>query len=488
MKHKIVGVLAAVIVLTVGAAATIFGAGSPKHRIHQHLTARQPDAGCSCDHSTLCTHLPLVLIDTDGQPIPGEPLHEEADNQGQYSTTADGEKILRASVRVMSSDEHNHHPTDVPDLESDVLIRVRGNSSRYFDKKSYLIRLIDQDGKYSNQEMMGMAPHYEWALHGPFLDKSLIRNYLCYNISGEIMTYAPNVRFCEVMINGEYMGLYVMSETITNGEDCRLNISKTSKGMTHSGYLIREDRGGSSPERNLQTCLNYTHRNQQVIEIKYPRSGELNPELIRNIEQDFSDFERSLYSYDYDTDQYGYQHDIDIQSFVDYFLINEFALNYDSGWLSTYMYKDIGGKYHMVVWDFNSAFDNYRETQMAPQRFMIQEAPWFYMLTKDEAFNERCIYRYHQLRKSYLNEEYLLNYIDDVVRYLGDAVDRNYARWGDVLQRDLVYGGSERNARSHVQAIDQLKRVIAERGRWMDDNIETIRQYSHESKVKKFNH
>ena len=70
-----------------------------------------------------------------------------------------------------------------------------------------------------------MDAHYEWALHGPYLDKSLIRNYMWYNIAGEIMDYAPNVRFCEVVLNGEYKGLYVMTETITNGTDCRVNIS-----------------------------------------------------------------------------------------------------------------------------------------------------------------------------------------------------------------------------------------------------------------------
>ena len=84
-----------------------------------------------------------------------------------------------------------------------MLIRVRGNSSRYFDKKNYLIRLTDDTGKYENHEVMGMEPHYEWALHGPYLDKSLIRNYMWYNIAGEMMDYAPNVRFCEVIVNGE---------------------------------------------------------------------------------------------------------------------------------------------------------------------------------------------------------------------------------------------------------------------------------------------
>ena len=62
-----------------------------------------------------------------------------------------------------------------------------------------------------------------------------------------------------------------------------------------------------------------------------------------------------LETYDYDTDDYGYDQWIDAGSFADYFILNEFTTNYDAGWLSTYLYKDIGGKYKMVIWDFNSS-------------------------------------------------------------------------------------------------------------------------------------
>lgn len=89
-----------------------------------------------------------------------------------------------------------------------------------FDKKGYLLRTTKDDGITNRDvEMLGMDAHHEWALHGPYLDKTLIRNYMWYNIAGEIMDYAPNARFCEVIINGEYQGLYLMVETITSGEE-----------------------------------------------------------------------------------------------------------------------------------------------------------------------------------------------------------------------------------------------------------------------------
>ena len=109
------------------------------------------------------------------------------------------------------------------------------------------------------------------------------------------------------------------------------------------------------------------------------------------------------------------------------------------------------------------------------------------MLMKDESFNERIISRYRELRETYLSEEYLYQYMDDVEAYLGDAVERNFAVWGDSFNEKLLYP-VERNLHSHEEAVQQMKDFIHERGEWMDENIEVLRQYSHESKNKKFNH
>ncbi len=319
MKYRTVGVLAMALMLLVAVTANALDRESPTHRVHQHLTARQPDAGCDCDGSELCTHLPLVIIDTGGVEIPGIPIVNADGTEIGFTTTAQGESMLSASISVMSSDEHNHHPSDDPDLESRILIRARGNSFRYFDKKGYLIRLTNERGDYRSEEMMGMAPHYEWALHGPYLDKSLMRNYMWYNIGGEIMDYAPNVRFCEVVLNGKYMGLYVMTETITDGESCRLDLSEPVDGAAQTGYVLRMDAGSDNPLKNIDTFSVYSYRNLQKIDIQYPRTGDLTEERIDYITQDFSDFEKSLYSYDYDTEPYAWWNDADINSFVDYF-------------------------------------------------------------------------------------------------------------------------------------------------------------------------
>ena len=151
-----------------------------------------------------------------------------------------------------------------------------------------------------------------------------------YNIAGEIMDYAPNVRFCEVILNGEYQGLYLMVETITNGEDCRVNVSEPIDNTTCHRLCAAAGPGqrhrAEKPEQlHLLHLPDRRRLHSILVNIAYPRSGSLTQELADAIEQEFSDFEKALYSYDYDTQIYGYETWIDVQSFVDYFILNEFT-------------------------------------------------------------------------------------------------------------------------------------------------------------------
>ena len=492
MKYKVFGTAMAALVLLCALAANAFEAREGPYRYHQHLEARGPDAGCGCDGTELCTHLPLVILDTGGEAIPGEPLDDRYDAGGTgFTTTAEGADMLSAHISVMDDETRNHHPSDEPDLETDTLIRIRGNSSRYFDKKSYLLRFTDEKGAYEDHEVMGMDAHYEWALYGPYLDKTLIRNYMWYNIAGEMMDYAPNVRFCEVILNGAYQGLYVMVETITNGEDCRVNVSEPVDNTTATGYVLRLDRGSENEMKNLENFTYYTYLFDRdyshCVNIQYPKSGALTQKMADAIEQEFSDFEKALYSFDYNTHDYGYQNYIDVNSFVDYFLINEFTQNYDAGYLSTYLSKDIGGKYKMVIWDFNSACNNY-EADISREGFQMQNTPWQKMLARDEDYDRRIIQRYRMWRESFLSEEYLMDYIDAVVAYLGPAVDRNFDVWGYSFAGYHPLEPKSRNPDSFGDAVEDLKDFIRERGAWMDQYIEVVQQYGHPSAVKKYNH
>ena len=485
MRYKVISLLACIVILFASFTVPLV-VKTKNTRYHQHIEA-QEKAPCNHSDSVFCTHLPLVMIDTSGKSIPGKATYTE-DGGIEYSTAEDGAKEIRGKIKIADSPTQNNHLYSPAAISSDMTIHIRGNSSRVFDKPSYDIRLITSDGENNPQPVMGMDAHHEWVLYGPYIDKTLIRNYMLYNIAGEIMDYAPNVRFCEVFINGSYQGVYVMTENITAGNDgARLDLSVSKKNNTFSGYVLRIDRGSENKIKNIKTFSCYSLRTKQIVNIEYPGLENLTPEIAEKIRQDFSKFEKSLYSYDFDKADYGYKKYIDPQSFADYFIINEFTCNYDAGYYSTYVYKDIDGKYRLCVWDFNSACNNYPEIDIANNYFEMQNDLWYFMLMKDEDFTDLIINRYRELRKSYLSDEYLNNYIDGCVKYLGDAIDRNYEKWGYIFKPENgPLEPADRNTSSYEESIEQLKNFIKQRGKWMDENIESVRQYSENSKIKKF--
>ena len=490
MKRIIAGLLVCALCVGLAAVATVADFEKKESRIHQHLEAGAK-APCSHEVNLLCTHLPLVEIETGGHEIPGAPVSDAQGLTVNYSVTDEGEPRLKASVEITDHAETNNHTEDAPTLSTAALINIRGRSSRHFDKKSYRITLICDDGTDNNQSVMGMDAHHEWVLHGPFLDKSLIRNYMMYNIAGECMEYAPNVRFCEVVIDGSYQGLYLMMESITKGYDgSRLTMEVKKKDNTFSGYILRINDFHFFEETTsvISDYANYAYVSQIPVEVIYPGAVNQTAEMRRKIELEFSAFEKALYSFDYDSEDYGYTQRIDVPSFVDYYVLNEFSCNIDAGRFSTYVYKDTSGKYKICVWDFNNSCDNYMEGPVNLHDFDLQNRLLYHMLCRDEDFTKAIITRYNQLRQSVLNEAYLMNYIDETVAYLGSAIDRNFEKWGYSFRPEYnLLTGEDRAISSYEEAISQLKEFLTERGNWMDQNIDALQEFSAESAVKKYN-
>ncbi len=493
MKYRILGGFAALIVIVATAAAAYLDTETDPGRYHQHL--EEPGYTPCSDHgeNVFCSHLPLVLIDTEGQEVPGEPGTGKHDrfHTTIYTTAPDGSDYINVKVSVIDNEEGNNHLTDVPAFVTNSLFRIRGNSSRRFEKKPYLLKFVNEEGEDRDISVMGMDAHNEWALHGPYMDKSLVRNYMWYNISGEIMDYAPNVRYCEVFINGGYRGLYLMVETITGGRNARLSLEKSENGADLGGYLLRIDR---PTEKDLETPRDVyvlTERLMIVgadVAVRYPGKRNLTTEMSKQIELDFSAFEKALYSYDHDTEEYGYWNWIDVDSFVDYYLLNEFTSNVDANAASTYIYKSPGEKYKMCVWDFNNACNNYRDDDCGADGFLFPETGYYMMLFRDEEFVERVIERYRQLRKSFFSEEYMRQYIEGTIEWLGPAAERNFQRWKNAYAEDMLVLRPERNQYSLEEAETFLEDWLTARGEWMDGHIEALRFYGHPSRNKKYNH
>lgn len=486
MKYKVAGAAVCLLALIAAICAPLFLTQEQSGRYHQHLEQAGYTPCTNHDGSVFCTHLPLLQIETGGVEIPGRSVDGSETN---VTVAADGSDYILCTLSVTDHEQENNHCSDAPDLTAAAQINVRGRSSRAFEKAGYALRLVDGQGENAPQALAGMDAHHEWALHGPYLDKTLIRNYMWYNLAGEMMDYAPNVRFCEVILNGDYQGVYVLTETITAGDNgSRLDLTVDRKDNTFSGYLLRCDSGSRTPMKNVDTFSVYAYRFPNKINIEYPGATNLTSEMAEAIRQDFSAFEKTMYSFDYHSDTYGYETLIDVESFVDYFILNELTLNYDAGWLSTYIYKGIDERYRMCIWDFNSACDNYQESIQNSSGFQFQYNLWYVMLMKDPGFVNAILDRYEELRQGVLSDRFMNTYIDETIAFLGPAVERNFAVWGHTFEeRYDMLQPAERNPRSFDEAVADLKEALFERSGWMDGNIHVLQQYSAESKTKKFN-
>ena len=168
---------------------------------------------------------------------------------------------------------------------------------------------------------------------------------------------------------------------------------------------------------------------EEWIGVKYPSEMKLTDANKKFIEEDFSKTEQIIYAKEEGVFK-AYDRYIDMDSFVDYFLINEFFGNYDAGNHSTYMYKNSGGKLYIgPVWDFDQAMNNYFADEMENDTLAFQTKPFYDRLTLDSRFIDALKARYGELRKGPLSEQHIIDVIDETCEHLTSAREREWYRW-----------------------------------------------------------
>lgn len=408
-------------------------------------------------------NLPVISIATDGRPI-----EKESDTWVQISVIdhADGKNFL----------------SDSPTLSAAALINHRGASSyNVFDKRQYHIELCEEEGNPDNLSLplLGMGEGSDWVLNGPFLDRTLLRNQLVYGFSRQILDWAPDSRLCEVYLDGQYQGVYVLIECVRN-DPARLSMTDYGLVSGCTAYILKRDRDNT--EENLISTYGQTHGyTSYTLNIEYPKIEDLTDDQKKYIINDIDEFEEALYAEDFADPTLGYAAYIDVDNFVDYYIINEFTMNTDASYLSTYVYKDADGKIRLTIWDYNNAFNNYMWSYKPTDEFLITENNWFARLLQDKAFTGKVISRYKELREGILSEDALMQKIDEYVIYMGDAVDRNFELWGYTFKEGLLSNdpeGNNRDPRSYDEAIAQLKECIRLRGEFMDEHIGDLYGYA----------
>lgn len=467
MRNILLSIIAMILlVISVAFASTILNANrkTSVEKVETILDKVESDGDTPDSHKdgVFSSHLPLVLIETHGQTIKKE-------------------ETIWSTITVIDNKNGKNYLDDKYDFQTASTLKYKGSSSAKFDKKQYNLEFLkEREGtKKNNISVMGMSKDEDWILNGPFLDRTLIRNSLLYGVSREIMDWAPDTRYCEAFLNGVYQGVYLMVESV-KVSDSRIDLKDFGLINGETAYMLQRERADSR-DNVISSFGTYAGKTYHELSIRYPSKQKLIDTQKEWIRKDIGEFERVLYSNQFDDVKNGYYKYIDVDSFVDYYVINEFSMINDAGYLSTIVYKDIDEKLKMTVWDFNNAFDNYTHRSIVSNEFCVYNNNWYERLLQDRSFTEKVVKRYHELRKNVLSDEYLLKTIDDTAIYLGDAVDRNFEVWGYTFNVQLLLSDNERISRdptNYNEAIRMLKDEIINRGKFLDGNIEMLYQYA----------
>ena len=409
------------------------------------------------------SNLPILLIDTYGEEIIDEPR-------------------IPAYMGVINNGSGLNHIDDpFNDYDGHITIEKRGNSSQWQEKAPYRFETVDNNGENNNVELLGMPTENDWVLYAPWQDKTLIRNALTYNLSNQIERYASRTRHIELYLNDEYRGVYVLMEKIKRDGD-RIDISKLEPDEIAGddltgGYILKFDwyytgdniGGFESPYDGM------------IYNYHYPKPSDIVPEQENYIQTYINEFENIMSSDDYTNDSTGYPSMINVESFIDFILLQELSKNVDAYRLSTYIYKDKDSVDDRLtagpVWDFNHGYGNcdYGET-WETESWLLEYNPeggdqmtfWWERLWEDENFQLKTAERYTELRTTIFSEDNINGIIDSIANYLGPAVDRNFNRW--TLLGNYVWPNYY-VFNTYEEEINYLKSWTAERLIWMDSEI-----------------
>ncbi len=389
------------------------------------------------------SNLPIFVINTFGNPIANEPkiladLDILYNGPGQVNRLTDTTRHYRGRIGV----------------------EYRGSSSQDLSPKKPLgFETRKEDGETNlNVSLLGMPAENDWILLAPYSDKSLMRDVLIHHLAAQIMPYSSRTRFGELVLNGQYMGVYALMEKIKRDKK-RVNISEleptdNSGDKLTGGYILKIDKiSGSTPQGGFNS--NFSSGNGLIPRRTYYQYEEPEANVITNAQKDYirnlvNSFEASFSLPNYKHPTEGYRKYADEESLIHFMILNELANNVDGYRLSTFLYKEVDSKSKKLkfgpVWDFNLGFGNADYCQGGNAAVLAMDfnnrcpndnwqVPFYWAaMFQDSLFGANLYKRWSDLRKSTLSEQKIIGAIDSMAALLNEAQQRNFQRWNILSQ------------------------------------------------------
>ena len=401
-----------------------------------------------------------------------------------FEETIPDDPSIRGIMEIVWNDTATNHATyDVAsDLITNIEIEKRGRWSQFvYPKNGYAIETKDFHWEDTDVSPLNMPMEEDWTLHGPYGDRSFMRNVLAMHLANKQGNYASRTRFVELFINGDYEGLYVMMEKIKRGED-RVDIAKLkpdeiSGDDVTGGYIFKTDWEPVDWRSSFSMLVDTT---KIPYTYAYPKRKNIVQQQETYIQDYVDDWEHSMQNTTVTYNgKYWHQY-MDLASFVDFFLMMEITKDIDAYRASTYYYKkkdSNGGKIHAgPVWDFNFAFGLVDYCQgYLPNGYMFSgnwcsgtNPAWWEDLVYTPQFANAVNCRWKELRTTVWHKDSISDFIASNESLLTSVAPRNHARW------PLM--GVNPSAVKYVAAtfsgdVELMEDWLMDRIDWLDSNM-----------------
>ena len=440
-----------------------------------------------------------------------------------YINTEGGKEIkdkvnyITSEFKIQGNETFNSSTTTL--YNGGIGIRGRGNTTWTNPKKPYKIKLD------TKTDLFGFGNNKHWVLLANYTDESHMRNMLSYNLSGVMgMPYMESTSV-SLVLNGVYKGTYQFCEQVRIAES-RVDIhdwENYAGDVAKAIYKVEQDNGMTKDERDAlevwmaESDLNWINSGvvtykgisytisdyiddmpeatggvileldsywdevskfksskDQPLQYKKPEFINTNTTFMTYVKNYIDAFESSISAYDYtamyDGEEKSYSQLFDMDSLVQFWLVNELFMNVDAMKKSTYMYKDIDGLFYMgPIWDMDWSSDSlvsygqgsgsYTEWQTKKFSDSAQANQWYKLIIKDPYFAVQAYEAYHAYRENMLEMIETDGIMDTCQALIQESANANASLW---------YGGGERAFNTQVA---RLKTFLKNRINWLDSQF-----------------
>ncbi|MBR1933991.1 MAG: CotH kinase family protein [Prevotella sp.] len=290
--------------------------------------------------------VPFTLTSIDSLTFADEPAVETKDKYQVfqlYITTNDGKDV---TSKEQYKDCHLmlNAKGAYTSFSANAQIRGRGNSSfLWYDKKPYRIKLNEK------HKMLGLDKAKSWVLLANYRDVTDMMNTFVFEMGHWLgLPYTNHTRYVEVFLNGDYRGLYQLTEQVQQNKN-RVAVSN------ERGILLTLDVDDGPEEQPGAQDNFWSQVYRMPAAVKFPDDEYFTSNTRDSVRKEFARLEQAIKDRDYPL----VQQLLDIPSFIKYLQIQEFVYNVElSAPRSIYLHKDGDGPWVMgPLWDFDAGYD-----------------------------------------------------------------------------------------------------------------------------------